>query len=455
MSDTPEENTEETTEQVPDQLTLLKEKADIIGLSGLITPSLEEMRMVASEMKRQGLEQPLMIGGATTSPMHTALRIEPEYDKGVFWVKDASRAVGVARQLINAQSRRALQEKTSGEYRIMRERRAKGSRRKPPVSIDSARSNRLKIDWNNSDLKRPNQPGLHVLEDYPLEKLIDFIDWTPFFQTWELAGRYPAILEDPVVGEAATSLYADAREMLESIIREKWLRARAVFGFYPAASDGDDILLYEDETRDGVMETLLFLRQQRPKAEGRPNRCLADYVAPNDSGLKDYAGLFAVTTGLGIEKKLEEFEAAHDDYRSILLKALADRLAEAFAEHLHRRVRKEFWGYAEDESLANEDLIREKYRGIRPAPGYPACPDHSEKEKIFRLLDAPANAEMELTSGFAMLPAASVCGYYFSHPQADYFVLGPVLADQLEDYSRRKGCSVDEVRLLLPANLHE
>ena len=337
----------------------------------------------------------------------------------------------------------------------MRERRAKGSRRKPPVSIDSARSNRLKIDWNNSDLKRPNQPGLHVLEDYPLEKLIDFIDWTPFFQTWELAGRYPAILEDPVVGEAAASLYADAREMLESIIREKWLRARAVFGFYPAASDGDDILLYEDETRDGVMETLLFLRQQRPKAEGRPNRCLADYVAPNDSGLKDYAGLFAVTTGLGIEKKLEEFEAAHDDYRSILLKALADRLAEAFAEHLHRRVRKEFWGYAEDESLANEDLIREKYRGIRPAPGYPACPDHSEKEKIFRLLDAPGNAEMELTSGFAMLPAASVCGYYFSHPQADYFVLGPVLADQLEDYSRRKDCSVDKVRLLLPANLHE
>ena len=435
--------------------TALKEKADIIGLSGLITPSLEEMRVVAAEMKRQGLEQPLMIGGATTSPMHTALRIEPEYDNGVFWVKDASRAVGVARQLIAPASRKALQEKTSEEYQVMRERRAQGSKRKPPVSIESALANRLKIDWKDSELTLPNQPGLHVLEDYPLEKLIDFIDWTPFFQTWALAGRYPAILEDPVVGEAAASLYADAREMLESIIREKWLRARAVFGFYPAASDGDDILLYEDETRDGVMETLLFLRQQRAKAEGRPNRCLADYVAPNDSGLKDYAGLFAVTAGLGIEKKLEEFEAAHDDYRSILLKALADRLAEAFAEHLHQLVRKEFWGFAEDEFLANEDLIREKYRGIRPAPGYPACPDHSEKEKIFRLLDAPANAEMELTSGFAMLPAASVCGYYFSHPQAGYFVLGPVLADQLEDYSRRKDCSVDKVRLLLPANLHE
>jgi 5-methyltetrahydrofolate--homocysteine methyltransferase len=435
--------------------TALKEKADIIGLSGLITPSLEEMRVVSSEMKRQGLDQPLMIGGATTSPMHTALRIEPEYDNGVFWVKDASRAVGVARQLIGKQSRKALQEKTSEEYRFMRERRAKGSRRKPPVAIESARSNRLKIDWKSSDLKRPVQPGLHTLEDYPLANLVDYIDWTPFFQTWELSGRYPAILKDPVVGEAATSLFADACDMLESIISEKWLKARAVFGLYPAASDGDDILLYEDETRNGVREKLLFLRQQRAKAEGRANRCLSDYVAPADSGLEDYAGLFAVTAGLGIEKKLEEFETAHDDYQSILLKALADRLAEAFTEHLHQRVRKEFWGYAEDESLANEDLIREGYRGIRPAPGYPACPDHSEKEKIFHLLDVPGNAEMELTSGFAMLPAASVCGYYFSHRQAEYFVLGPVLADQLEDYSRRKDCSMHDVRILLPANLHE
>jgi 5-methyltetrahydrofolate--homocysteine methyltransferase len=435
--------------------TALKEKADIIGLSGLITPSLEEMRVVASEMKRQGLEQPLMIGGATTSPVHTALRIEPEYDNGVFWVKDASRAVGVARQLISGDSRKALQEKTANDYQVMRERRAKGSRRKPPAPIDSARSNRLKIDWKIPDLKIPNHPGLHVLDDYPLENLVDYIDWTPFFQTWELAGRYPQILEDPVVGEAAASLYADAREMLDSVIREKWLRARAVFGLYPAASDGDDLLLYEDESRTDVKERLLFLRQQRAKAQGRPNRCLADYVAPADSGFKDHAGLFAVTAGLGIEDKLDEFEAAHDDYQSILLKALADRLAEAFAEHLHQRVRKEFWGFAENESLANEELIRESYRGIRPAPGYPACPDHSEKEKIFRLLDAPGNAGMELTSGFAMLPAASVCGYYFAHPLAEYFVLGPVLGDQLEDYSRRRDCSIEEVRLLLPANLHE
>ena len=432
--------------------TAVKEKADIIGLSGLITPSLEEMRVVAAEMKRQGLELPLMIGGATTSPVHTALRIEPEYDKGVFWVKDASRAVGVARQLIGSESRTALQEKTAQAFREMRERRRKGSHRKPPVSLDEARANRLRIDWDAAEITTPNTVGLQVLEDYPLERLADMIDWTPFFQTWELAGRYPAILEDPVVGETATNLYADAREMLERIISEKWLRARAVFRLYPAASDGDDVLLFEDGSREQLAVKLLFLRQQRAKAEGRANRCLADYVAPKGSGKNDFAGLFAVTAGLGIERKLEEFEAAHDDYQSILLKALADRLAEAFAEHLHQRVRREFWGYAENESLDNEQLIREKYQGIRPAPGYPACPDHSEKEKIFRLLDAPANAQMELTSGFAMLPAASVCGYYFAHPQAEYFVLGPVLEDQAKDYARRKNCSVEAISTLLPSN---
>jgi 5-methyltetrahydrofolate--homocysteine methyltransferase len=435
--------------------TALKEKADIIGLSGLITPSLEEMRVVAAEMKRQGLDQPLMIGGATTSPVHTALRIEPEYDNGVFWVKDASRAVGVARQLIGADSRRALREKTAAEYRAIRERRAGGSKRKPPLPIESARSNRLRIDWNETDVKAPEQPGLHVLENYPLEKLVEFIDWTPFFQTWELSGRFPAILEDPVVGEAASGLYADARDMLETLVREEWIQARAVFGFFPAASDGDDVLLFDNGSRDRVREKLLFLRQQREKAEGRYNRCLSDYIAPASSGLEDHLGLFAVTAGLGIEKKLEEFEAAHDDYRSILLKALADRLAEAFAEHLHQRVRREFWGYDPDESLANNELIRERYRGIRPAPGYPACPDHSEKDKIFSLLDAPANAGMELTSGYAMLPAASVCGYYFAHTESEYFVLGPVLPDQLEDYSRRRDCTVEEVRRLLPANLHD
>jgi len=434
--------------------TALELKADIIGLSGLITPSLEEMRLVAAEMKSQGLEQPLMIGGATTSPMHTALRIEPEYDKGVIWVKDASRAVGVARHLIDPAHRMELQEKTAAEYRNLRERRAGGSKRKPPVPLEQARANRLRIEWDRRDLQAPQKPGLHVLADYPLEKLVGYIDWTPFFQTWELAGRYPQILQDPVVGETASSLYADAREMLDSIVREGWLQARAVFGLYPAASKGDDVLLYADEERKAVRATLNFLRQQRPKAEGRANRCLADYVAPRDSGFADHAGLFAVTAGLGIERKLDEFEAAHDDYRAILLKALADRLAEAFAEHLHERVRREFWGYAADETLNHDEMVKECYRGIRPAPGYPACPDHSEKSKIFALLDAPGQAGMELTSGYAMLPAASVCGYYFAHPQAEYFVLGPVLPDQLEDYARRKDCSLEEVRRLLPSNLH-
>ncbi len=428
--------------------------ADIIGLSGLITPSLDEMRIVAAEMKREGLDIPLMIGGATTSPMHTALRIEPEYDHGVFWVKDASRAVGVARQLIEPASRERLHEATASDFARLRERRASGSRRLPPVPLAQARGNRLEIDWTQADPERPEQPGLHVLDDYPLAELVEFIDWTPFFQTWELAGRFPDILDDPLVGETASDLYADARDMLESVVTEGWLQAHAVFGLFPAASRGDDVLLYKDDTREEILETLLFLRQQRAKAGGRPNRCLADYVAPVASGQPDHAGLFAVTAGSGIERKLAEFEAAHDDYRAILLKALADRLAEAFAERLHQRVRTEFWGYAPDESLGPQELIRESYRGIRPAPGYPACPDHSEKEKIFKLLDAPARAGMELTSGYAMLPAASVCGYYFAHRQAEYFVLGPILEDQVEDYARRKGCSVAELHRLLPANLH-
>jgi 5-methyltetrahydrofolate--homocysteine methyltransferase len=435
--------------------TALELDADIIGLSGLITPSLEEMRLVAAEMKSQGLEKPLMIGGATTSPMHTALRIEPEYDNGVVWVKDASRAVGVARQLIDPAHRKQLQAKTADEYQALRDRRSGRSKRKPPVSLEQARANRQRIDWHSEQPERPAHPGVHVLDDYPIGELVEFIDWTPFFQTWELAGRYPDILRDSIVGETATSLYADAREMLEAIVQEKWLQARAVFGVFPAAAAGDDVRLFTDDRRDTVLTTLNFLRQQRPKAEGRANRCLADYVAPLESGLEDHAGLFAVTAGLGIQKKLDEFEAEHDDYRAILLKALADRLAEAFAERLHQRVRQEFWAYAAGESLTAEELIRERYRGIRPAPGYPACPDHSEKEKIFAVLDAPGKAGMELTSGYSMLPAASVCGYYFAHPQAEYFVLGPVLPDQLADYAKRKDCSVDQVRRLLPSNLHE
>jgi 5-methyltetrahydrofolate--homocysteine methyltransferase len=320
--------------------------------------------------------------------------------------------------------------------------------------LATARNNRQKIDWTEQEVSHPVGTGVHALNDYPLARLVDFIDWTPFFQAWELSGRFPGILEDPVVGEAATSLYRDAREMLDRIVNERWLQARAVYGIFPAASNIDDVLLFEDESRAQLKATLNFLRQQRDKAKGRANRCLADYIAPVASKLKDHIGLFAVTTGLGIEAKLDEFEAAHDDYQAILLKALADRLAEAFTEHLHWRLRKEFWGYSADESLKYDELIKETYSGIRPAPGYPACPDHSEKEKIFQLLSATENAGMELTSGYAMLPAASVCGYYFAHPLASYFVLGPILPDQLEDYARRKECSVDDVRRLLPANLH-
>ncbi len=433
----------------------LRENADIIGLSGLITPSLEEMRQVAAEMKRQGLNKPLLIGGATTSRVHTALRIEPEYDQGVFWVKDASRAVGVVRQLISEDSRAALHRETTSDYAALRERRAQGSRREPPVALDLARENRVPIDWTKPLPEAPRQPGIHVFSDLPLADLVDIIDWTPFFQTWELAGRFPQILEDEVVGEVATQLYQDARSMLEQIIEEKWLRAAAVIGLFPAASDGDDVVLYSDQQRQQEHERLLFLRQQKAKASGRPHACLADFVAPADSGQKDHVGLFAVTAGLGIEQRVKQFESEHDDYRAILLKSLADRLAEALAEYMHQQVRTRYWGYAADEKLDTEDLIRERYQGIRPAPGYPACPEHTEKKKIFSLLSAEKNAGMELTEGMAMLPAASVCGYYFAHPESRYFVVGPVLPDQLEDYARRKNLDTEDVRRLLPSNLSE
>lgn len=431
-----------------------KHKADIIGLSGLITPSLEEMRLVAAEMKRQGMEQPLMIGGATTSRTHTALRIEPEYDNGVFWVKDASRAVGVARKLIGAESRAALHRETAEDFRTLRERNAGGSRRTPPLGIDEARARATTIEWKAEHINAPAQSGTHVFNNFPLSELVDYIDWTPFFQAWELNGRYPAILEDEVVGEAASSLYRDARTMLEKIVAEQWLTARAVVGLYPAARDGDDVTLFNDETRESTLETLCFLRQQKARGSNKPQRCLADFIAPAESGLRDHIGLFAVTAGIGIDAHVKRFEDANDDYNAILLKALADRLAEAFAERMHEKVRKELWGYAHNEALSNEALIAEKYRGIRPAPGYPACPDHSEKAKIFKLLGATEKAGIELTEGFAMWPTAAVSGYYFAHPESMYFVLGPVLPDQIEDYAARKGMDVERVRTLLPANLH-
>ena len=431
----------------------IREKADIIGLSGLITPSLDEMRQVAAEMKRRGMQLPLMIGGATTSPVHTALRIEPEYSANVVWVKDASRAVGVARALCQAESRRELLQQSSRDFAVLRERRAQGSRREPPLSLAQARENKLAIDWSAGIPAAPNYPGITVLPDVDLAELVATIDWTPFFQTWELAGRYPQILQDKVVGEVATNLFRDAEHMLQRIVAEKWLTAAAVFGLFPAQSSGDDVILFQPDKPGEALQTLNFLRQQKAKAEGHFNSCLADYIAPQGSGLRGHVGLFAVTAGLGIEAKLDEFEAAHDDYQSILLKALADRLAESLAEKVHQWVRTRYWGYVPTEALSTDDLIAEKYQGIRPAPGYPACPDHSEKRKIFQVLDVKRQIGIELTDGYAMYPAASVSGYYFAHPEARYFVLGQIQQDQLANYAIRKQTTETELQRLLPANL--
>jgi 5-methyltetrahydrofolate--homocysteine methyltransferase len=374
----------------------------------------------------------------------------------VVWVKDASRAVGIARALCQPQSRQELLQQTAKDFAALRERRAQGSRREPPVSLQQARENKLAIDWSKGVPPAPQSPGITVLQDIPLANLIDTIDWTPFFQTWELAGRYPQILQDEVVGEVASNLFQDAKAMLQRIVDEKWLTASAVFGLFPAQARGDDdVVLFDPDNPEIQIETLNFLRQQKAKAAGRANSCLADFIAPSESGLQDHIGLFAVTAGLGIEPRLAEFEAANDDYQAILLKALADRLAESLAEYTHKIVRKQYWGYVPDEALGNEDLITEKYQGIRPAPGYPACPEHSEKEKLFKLLDATKRIGMQLTDGFAMYPAASVSGYYFAHPEAKYFVLGQVQDDQLQDYADRKQCSVDELKRILPANLSD
>ncbi|HZH44538.1 MAG TPA: methionine synthase [Lysobacter sp.] len=422
------------------------ENADLIGLSGLITPSLEEMSHVARELERQGFRTPLLIGGATTSRAHTALKIDPHYQAPTVWVKDASRAVGVAQSLISPELRERFVAANDADYAEIRERHKHRGDGKRLVPLAKARAQRFDGGWDAYDPPAPKQPGLHVLDDYPITELVEYIDWTPFFSTWELAGKYPAILQDPVVGAQARELYRDARAMLDRIVREKWLTAKAAFGLWPANGVGDDVVL-DDGTR------LHFLRQQADKPADRPDFCLADFVAPKDSGKQDWIGAFVVTAGLGIEEHVARFEAAHDDYNAILLKALADRLAEAFAERLHQRVRTEFWGYVPDEALDNEALIAEKYRGIRPAPGYPACPEHSEKAALFRLLDAERNAGVRLTESFAMYPAASVSGYYFSHPKSQYFVVGRVSKEQVEDYARRKGVSIAQAERWLAANL--
>jgi 5-methyltetrahydrofolate--homocysteine methyltransferase len=430
--------------------TAIEERADIIGLSGLITPSLEEMAHVAREMQRAGLSIPLLIGGATTSRVHTAVKIAPHYPGGVtVYVPDASRAVGVCSALLSDEQRDPWIAELRADYERIRTQHANRVAA-PLVSIEAARANRPVIDWAAQPPAPPRHPGRHAWLDYPLGDLAPFIDWSPFFQTWDLAGSFPRILDDAVVGTQARSVYADARQMLQSIIAGRWLRASAVVVLAPANSVGDDIEIYTDESRTTVAGTWYNLRQQATKAADRSSLCLADYVAPKSSGIADHIGLFAVTAGLATEARERIFEAAHDDYSAIMFKALADRLAEAFAEHLHQRVRRELWGYAPDESLTVADLIAERYQGIRPAPGYPACPDHCAKAMLFDLLDARAIG-MELTESFAMTPAASVSGFYLAHPQSQYFAVGRVDRDQVNDYARRQGADpVETERWLAP-----
>jgi 5-methyltetrahydrofolate--homocysteine methyltransferase len=411
--------------------------ADVIGLSGLITPSLEEMSFLASEMERQGFTIPLLIGGATTSKAHTALKIEPAYSGPVVHVLDASRAVGVTSNLLSDERREAYVAEVRRDYAAIRDARSARGGAERLVSLADARANRARIDLS-VPVPVPTFTGARTLAPYPLDDLVSFIDWTPFFQTWELAGHYPEILDDPVVGPSARTLFADAQAMLHRLVTDGRIEARAAFGFWPAHAVGDDITLYTDATATEPLATLHMLRQQLDKkGDGRPNFCLADFVAPAESGVVDYVGAFAVTTGHGVEALAAEYRAAHDDYGAILVQALADRLAEAFAERLHQRVRTEFWGYAAGEALTNEGLIKESYQGIRPAPGYPACPDHAEKGTLFTLLDVPARAGMTLTESFAMFPAASVSGWYFWRPESRYFGVGPMAEDQQRDYRER------------------
>lgn len=427
--------------------------ADIIGLSGLITPSLDEMVNFAVEMEREGLEIPLLIGGATTSRAHTAVKVAPRRSGPVVWVKDASRSVPVAAALLDDRQRPALLEATEKDYASLRERHAQKNER-PMVTLEKARANRTPIEWDGYRPPVPAQ-GLGVREftNYDLSELREYIDWQPFFNAWEMKGRFPDILNNPASGEAARKLYDDAQEMLDTLIKEKWLTANGVIGFFPANTVGDDIEVYTDETRSEVLTTLHNLRQQGEHRDGIPNRSLGDFVAPKATDLADYVGAFAVTAGLGSQDKIAEFKADHDDYSAILLESLADRLAEAFAERMHQRVREEFWGYQPDEQLDNEALIAEKYVGIRPAPGYPACPEHTEKVTLFELLDVTKRTGIELTESMAMWPGAAVSGWYFSHPQSQYFVVGRLAQDQVADYAKRKGWTLAEAERWLAPNL--
>ena len=427
-----------------------EEEVDVIGLSGLITPSLDEMIYVAQEMERQKMDIPLMIGGATTSRVHTAVKIFPEYSNIVVHVNDASRSVPIAQKIANTASRAGFQEQIKQEYISLRENYLNRSQAKKLLSITEARANKLKLEFKSEEITRPKKLGTFIWEGIDLASIKDYIDWTPFFQTWQLHGKFPGILEDKVVGQEATALFADAQEMLEEIVAENWLEAKAVYGIWEANTVNEDDIELSLAKGSMVFRTL---RQQTAKAKGQANLALADFIAPKESGIKDYIGAFAVTAGLGIEKHLERFAKEHDDYKSILLKSLADRLAEALAEALHAKVRREVWGYAAQEGLANEELIKEEYQGIRPAPGYPACPDHLEKLSIFKLL-GPEQIGMALTESMAMTPASAVSGYYFAHPGSKYFGLGKIDASQVSDYAERKGISQQVAEKWLRPNLN-
>lgn len=432
------------------------EKCDIIGVSGLITPSLDEMVNIAQEMQRNGFDMPLLIGGATTSKTHTAVKIEPHYEHSVIYITDASRVVSSASKLLSTEQKTQYVSQIKQEYATLRSDREGRQSRKQYANLPDAREHRAQLDWQNFKAYQPAFIGNKIFDDYPLADLVERIDWTFFFRSWELAGSFPKILKDEVVGETATKLYADAQDMLQKIIAEKWLTAKAVIGFYPANSvNFDDIEIYADETNKQVIHKLHFLRQQKSTQQGKNNLALADFIAPKDNNKTDYIGAFAVTAGIGIEDHIKRFEQAHDDYSSILLKALADRLAEAFAERIHEKVRKQFWGYASQENFTNQELIKEKYQGIRPAPGYPACPDHTEKTTLWNLLQPQENIGLQLTESFAMYPTAAVCGWYFSHPQAKLFGVGKIGEDQLIDYAKRKNWDLATAKKWLAPNLNE
>ena len=433
----------------------LEEQVDVIGLSGLITPSLDEMVYLAKELDRQNIKIPLLIGGATTSKAHTAVKIAPHSKAPVIHVNDASRAVGVVSNLLQEDKKEAYTLKVREEYEVFKAKFLERTSAKSYVSYEEAQKNTCYIDWNSFEAKLPNALGVHTIEQQSLKDLVPYIDWSPFFRSWDLHGKYPEILTDEVVGEQAQSLFQDAQEMLNQIVEDNWLTAKARFGLFPAHAVGDDIEIYKTDDRSQVSARWLTLRQQLKKRRGLPNLALADFVAPKTSGKKDYVGAFCVTTGFGTDEKAQAFEAENDDYSSIMVKALSDRLAEAFAEYLHERVRRKYWGYAVEESFSNEELIREKYKGIRPAPGYPACPDHLEKKTLWKLMEVEETIGVQLTESLAMWPASSVSGYYFANPEAQYFGLGKIKTDQLVSYRKRRGISLDEARKWLNPNLAE